>query len=251
MKNLEQISPSRLTNLQVVQFMRDSRTDIMNTNVSQLQSDAPLKRYLEKFDLVDKFDKGIVNIAGNPLSEEMNNKDALRDTSFRNFGRHLRYFEYSEDENESKAAQILTQLWNVHKDTPTMQPQKQTSATDNFLSDLANEPHASAAATLKLQGDIDRIKSSNDAYRTLWDDKRTQDIQREIVDTKGIKVELMSNYRDLAQYILSMAKANDDNAEWRKLLDALNAARKRYAETMRRQKSAAEASAKKSEDKSE
>lgn len=251
MKKLQSFSITQLAHLDLVQFLRDTQTDISKTALSLLQNDSPLKRYMGGFASVDTFEKGTINAAGNPMQDKLTKADQARDIAFRNVRRRIRYFEYSEDEAEREAALTLLPLWNVHKSTPDMQPQKQTSATDNFLSDLAKPEYAPAVETLKLQPDVERVKTTNNAYRTLWDDQRSKEIQQEVIDTKNIRMQLLGNYRDMADYILSMAKAHADNAEWSKLLDAINVTRTRYAETMTRRKAAAEAAAKKREQKAE
>ena len=235
MKNLIALQVTSLRYLDLVQFLRDSITDIKHTEVSLLSSDLPLAGYLKRLEEdVDSFEEIIRNPQKNPYTDLLQEKDKIRDAALNRFGRKLSFYELSEDAGDKDAYSKMTALWKVHGKNARLNYQAQTSATDNLLNDLQKEPYATAAAKLDMQKEIDGIKASNDDFRLLADDKRAEEAGKEYCDAKEGKNSLTNSYSLMATYIEALAKAYEENAEWDKLLKALNVARKNYGNMLAR-----------------
>lgn len=233
MEKLISLAPSRLRNLELVQYVRDTVADVTNTNASLLTSDVPLETYLNSLTTAaERYEYAVRNPQKNPFTELLLEKDQLRDLALTRFGRKLSYFELSEAASEQNAAATLAILWDVHRDASRLNYQAQTSATDNFLIDLTKEPYATAVAALDISGEIAAVKSSNDVFRAASADKRADLSTQEFVSSKELKTTLTTLATTFTNYVTSMATAYPDNTEWNSLVKVINVVRKRYVDLL-------------------
>ncbi|MBP1617713.1 MAG: hypothetical protein H6Q14_1540 [Bacteroidetes bacterium] len=238
MEKLNSLTASRLQNLEFVQFVRDTVNDVTGTNVSLLTQDVPLGNYLNALTAgVDKLELAVRNPKKNPFTEQLIQKDQARDTAFIRFGRRLSYFELSNSEVEQKAYNTLSILWNLHRNTPRLNYQAQTSATDNLLSDLLKEPYASALGHIDMQTEVNALKATNDEFRILSSDKRAGIAEADFVSAKELRASLSISTNSFNGYVDSMASAYSGNAEWEKIVKAMNVVRNRYADLLARRTS--------------
>ena len=229
MKKLENLSVTALSTIVFVQFLRDTVTDIEGTQVGLLSSDKPLEAYLKKLkEGIDPYEAALRNPQKNPYTDQLLEKDKTRDNALNRFGWKLRYYGLTEDKDEKQAFTTLNLVWKVHRNNASLNQSAQTSATDNLLNDLTKEPYASAVNQLDLQAEIDAVKRTNDDFRSLADDKRAEKAGKEYSDSKLMRHSLSETYNAITGYVLALANAYPDNAEWSKLLAAINVTRKSY-----------------------
>jgi hypothetical protein len=239
METLNSLTASRLQNLEFVQFVRDTVSDVTSTGVSLLTQDAPLRNYLDTLvPDVNKLELAVRNPTKNPFTDQLIEKDKARDTAFARFVRRLAYFELSDNELEQKACNTLSILLDLHRNTPRLNYQAQTSATDNLLSDLLKEPYASALKQIDLQAEINALKTTNEAFRNLSADKRADLAETDFVSTKEMRTSIAAFMASFGNYVEAMAVAHPANVEWEKILKVMNVVRKRYADLLARRTSA-------------
>ncbi|OJU48130.1 MAG: hypothetical protein BGN96_05330 [Bacteroidales bacterium 45-6] len=235
MEKLIPFAMGRLRNVELIQFVRDTVADATGSQVSLLVSDAPLAGYLSTLtSAASQYEFAVRNPQKNPFTELLIGKDQTRDLAFSRFGRKLAYFELSAVESEQKAAATLGILWNLHRNNSRLNYQAQTSATDNFLIDLAKEPYASALTALDLSGEVEAVRTTNDEFRAASSDKRAGLAESDFMSAKQLRTSLTTSASAFAGYVDSMALAYTGNAEWEKLVKVMNVVRQRYAEILAR-----------------
>lgn len=223
--------------MEFIPMLRESVNDIEKTNASILTTDVPLQRYGSALrDGIGPFEEATRNPLADPYTLLLLQKDGNRDTAFIRFGRKLRFYELSPNEDELTAYNQLIALWQRHKDTPGLNRPQQTGATDNFLNDLTKEPYADALTVLAMEPERDAVKATNDDYRTASEDKRAGQAAQEAANAAQMRTELGKAYTALVNYIWTMANALPDNAEWSTLLNVINVVRKRYADLLARRR---------------
>ncbi len=233
MKALQTLSQTKLQQMELVGLSRETVTDIEKSGVELLTTDVPLQRYVKDVkDNVDPFEVATRNPDKDPYTEILQQKDRLRDRAFSRFGRKLHYYEFDEDPAKRAAYNNLFPLWRLHRDIPHLNPKNQTNATDNFLNDSAKEPYASAIVTLTMTPELDGISNTNNGYRASEEDSRALKAVEETSEGKELRRKLQNANKTLFNYIYTLANAYSDNAEWDKLLTAVNVVRKRYHELL-------------------
>jgi hypothetical protein len=239
-KKLESLRVTALLNVEFIELIRDTVTDTTHTQMPLLTLDPPLARYLKSLgEGVDLLEMATRNPKKNPYTELLQQKDKVRDTALSRFGRKLFFYELSDDKDEQKAFNVLNALWKIHRNNASLNYQAQTAATNKFLNDLHNETYAGALSTLGMQPERDVIQITNDHFRILAEDKRSEQAEKDYADAKQVRATVYNTYILLADYTTAMANAYPENKEWDKLLTLLNLLRKRYGEILSRRNAAA------------
>lgn len=82
---------------------------------------------------------------------------------------------------------------------------------------------------------VDRIVQTNADFKTLFA-KRTQETSaKKVFDVKAMRADIKTTYTDMADYVLSMAKAKNTD-EFNQVLNVLNTVRKYYSDLLAKRK---------------
>lgn len=235
MKNLVGLNLARLQNLEVGQHVKGVLKGIADLE-SGLITDANFLNYYARLGEASvQFDKAMLKITKSDETLKITNADALRDKAITAFQRQLSVYELSEDETEIEAFNSLNTVMKTYKNLQRWNLEEETNGIDNLLDELASAKYAAHIATLNLQNFQDRIKSSNEKFKSFFNSRTNEQVNTEYYDTKALREELTDQYNLLAEYTLTLSKAVNTEA-FNKPLDVFNTVRKYYADLLAKRK---------------
>lgn len=233
MEKMTTLKLSGLKHLEFAQLLRDTITEIDLSHVSLLASDEPLLSYMKMLSSgIYSFETAVRSLEKSPFSELLFQKNQIRDAALSRFGRKLSFYELSIKSNEQRAYNTLIGLWKLHRNNKLLNLDGQTLAIDELLIGLKKEPYASATSVLCLMDEIETIKTTNDNFRKMAEDKRAQKADQEYNDVKNRRNQLMDAYTTLANYVETLAFAYPDNKEWNTILHSVDCIRQNYQNSL-------------------
>lgn len=229
-QELEPLKVSALTNVESAQLVKHLLGDV--ATVRTTLSDAPLLIYLDGLNSgLAKMEPALIQVKKDEVTEKIKVADINRKDAFKALGKAIELGSLSDKSNELDAYHSLSIIYDVHKNARNRNYEGETLIVDALLNDLSAANLAEKVTLLGLQRYIDRLRSTNEIVKSISTDRSTARAQKEIYDTKNLRIDLYAIYDDFIHYVLAMAKAHN-NAEFNGMLAIVNATRKLYADML-------------------
>jgi hypothetical protein len=179
------------------------------------------------------YDAGLNQIKAKAESELLLEQDSIRDKKVTTLRRALNVFEHSDLEPEQMAYKLLKIALNAYKDIEKANFEAESLGIDNLVVELRNAKHAPAVETLGLTKHINTLESANTTFKNTFNTRSTTTINTTVYDTKLLRKNILNTYKDLAEYVLVMAKRKD-TPFYNDTLTAINNGRKYFADILAR-----------------
>jgi hypothetical protein len=179
------------------------------------------------------YDAGLNQIKAKAESELLLEQDSIRDKKVTTLRRALNVFEHSDLEPEQMAYKLLKIALNAYKDIEKANFEAESLGIDNLVVELRNAKHAPAVETLGLTKHINTLESANTTFKNTFNTRSTTTINTTVYDTKLLRKNILDTYKDLAEYVLVMAKRKD-TPFYNDTLTAINNGRKYFADILAR-----------------
>lgn len=231
--NLEPVRTTNLTNMEAGQLIRRTLDDFATID-QQLMVDAPLNAYVQEIGRQKGlYEKALAQVRKSEETEKIGLADKNRDQAIQAFSKSLKLYGVSDDLAEVEASRGLSIVFNSFKGLADLNYEAETMAIDKLVSELESPEHAAKVGLLNLGRYIGRLKTTNEAFKTLFANRLVAEASTESYDMKVIRAELMKKYADMANYVLAMAKALNSPL-FLTALNLLNASRKYYSDMLAR-----------------
>ncbi|MBL7966698.1 MAG: hypothetical protein JNK09_06825 [Prolixibacteraceae bacterium] len=231
--NLEPVRTTNLTNMEAGQLIRRTLDDFATID-QQLMVDAPLNAYVQEIGRQKGFyEKALAQVRKSEETEKIGLADKNRDQAIQAFTKSLKLYGVSDDVAEVEASRGLSIVLSNFKGLADLNYEAETMAIDKLVSELESPAHAAKVGLLNLGRYISRLKTTNEAFKTLFANRLVAEASTESYDMKVIRAELMKKYADMANYVLAMAKALNSPL-FLTALNLLNASRKYYSDMLAR-----------------
>jgi hypothetical protein len=228
---LEPLTISALTNMEAGQLMIRHQSDLSTIDASLL-TDVPYNSYLLKIgNQVVLYINALAQVQKNEETEKIGLADDARDKAVTAFNLALKLHAAADDPAEAEASRSLRILFDTYKNLAKLNYEAETLAIDKLTGELNSEAYSEKINNLHMSKYVTRLSETNDAFRTLFGGRMVTTAMTESYDMKAIRKELQETYNDFAAYVLSMAKATE-NQLFTTALNLLNAARKYYTDQM-------------------
>lgn len=233
MLKLEPVRTSDLTNMEAGQLIRRTLDDFATID-QPLMTDAPLNAYVQEL-IQHKglYEKALAQIRKSEETEKIGLADKNRDKAVDAFGKALKLYAVSDDEAEVEASRGLSIVFANFKGLADLNYEAETMAIDKLVSELESPAHAGKVGLLNIGRYVTRLKTTNEAFKTLFANRLVSDASAETYDMKVIRAELLKKYADMANYVLAMAKALNTPL-FLTTLNLMNASRKYYSDMLAR-----------------
>ncbi len=175
------------------------------------------------------FNQAILQIRAKAESVELLGLDLHRDRKVITLRRVHSTFEYTDVEEEKKAYLEIKTVLKTYKNIEAANYEAESLAIDNLIADLRNDQYKPFTIALGLGIHVDRLEASNKNFKVKFDARSTETISTEVFDTKVLRTTIFETYKELAEYILVMAKRKPQVPEYKKILDILNNGREYFA----------------------
>ena len=238
MKELAPVNMTRLVHLEFGQFVKSSVKNLKLLGNGTLITDVTAVKYLNETDAKSiDFDKVLVRIMKNAETANIVLGDIRRDHAVTTAQRQLSVFEFTDDADEHTAFLNLTIVFNAYKGIQSWNFEMESNGIANLVAELLSEKYLSFTTLLGMVKYAQRMQTENDAFKTVFNSRTQEVIGEEVFDAKVLRKELKETYDRLANYVVTMAEARD-NEEFNESLKALNTVRKYYADLLAKRKPA-------------
>lgn len=233
MPKLEPIRTSNLTNMEAGQFIRRILDDLATIDQALL-IDVPYNDYLSEISPKSVlYQKALGQVRKSEETEKISLADKNRDKAVDAFGKALKLYAVSDDPEETEASRGLSIVFNHFKDLAKLNYEAETMAIDKLTSELESPAHTAKISLLNMGRYVTRLKTTNEAFKTLFSNRMVTEASTESYDMKTIRADLLQKYADFANYVLAMAKALNSPL-FLTALNLMNAARKYYSDMLAR-----------------
>ncbi len=230
---LQPLKSSRLTNMEFGQLMNRHLNDLSTIDPSLL-TDPPYNSYVqqitEKFTL---YEKGLAQVHKSEETEKISLADTARDIAIDAFSKSLKLNFVSENPAEIEASRSLSILLGTFKNLPKINYEAESLSIDKLIHDLERENYSGKVNLLNIGKYVNRIKVTNQEFKTLFSNRMVTEAMSEVYDLKYIRAEILGIYNDFTAYILAMSKAHH-TLLFASTLSLINTARKYYSDLLAR-----------------
>ncbi len=235
MKTLHPLSVTRLT---VLEFGQHIKSVLENINAlgANFITDAAVINYVQSLSgKMSNYDAAVLKVAKSDETLKLAEADKLRDNAITSLTRLVSVYELSPNDNEVDAYKSLQTLLNTYKGLQRWNFEEETNGIDNLLADFANPKYTPHITLLNVTPWITQLTAANTNFRTLFTVRTQETSAKQSFDVGAMRKEIKIVYDDAANYILSMAKAQNTD-QYNKTLDVINAIRKYYYDLLAKRK---------------
>lgn len=231
--SLEPLRTTGLTNLEAGELIKTHISDI-DTIDRELLTDAPFNGYVQDLkDLLVPYNLGLGQVQKSGATEPIRGADDDRDKAIGAFGLLFRLFALSDDPAEVEASRLLSIRFGSFKELRSLNYVAESNAIDNLVADLEGEVYAGLVTQLNAGRYVERLKTTNENFKTLFSSRMAGEVSSEDFDMKAIRNEVFTKYGEFCNYVVAMANALKTPL-FVTALDQMNAARKYYSDLLAR-----------------
>lgn len=233
MLKLEPVRTSDLTNMEAGQLNRRTLDDLATINQT-LMTDVPFNAYVQEITRQKGlYENALAQIRKSEETEKISLADKNRDKAVDAFSKALKLYGVSDDAAELEASRGLSIVFNSFKGLADLNYEAETMAIDKLVSELESPAHAAKIGVLNMGRYVTRLKTNNEAFKSLFGNRLVTEASTETYDMKIVRADLMKKYADFANYVLAMAKALETPL-FVQSLNLMNTARKYYSDLLAR-----------------
>ena len=237
MKQIVILEIGRLTNLEFGQHLKSIRKNIIQLGIGTVIVDIPLQNYLNIMgEQMKDYDRAMVYIAKSDETAKIEAADAVRDDSITAIVRHLSVFETSKDVAEKLAYASLDTLFNAYKGIQRWNFEEETNGIHNLVEDLNGIKYLPHVTLLGMGHFVTRLTDDNTAFSTLFGGRTQEVAGKEVFNAKEMRNAMKEKYKDMYEYVLSLAKVYETDVQYEKSLNVINAVRHYYATLLAKRK---------------
>ena len=200
------ITISQLSYLDSGQFIVRYLTDITNSGID-VSTDSDFKAiHNSLLQQSPIYNDALMQIRAQAETLELIALDQARDKKITTLRRALSVFEHSDDATEKAAYTLIKIVLNTYKGIELANYEAESLGVDNLIAELRNAAHLPAVQTLKLEANITNLETANATFKNKFDIRSTDTINTTVYDTKALRKTILATYKELAEYVLVMAK---------------------------------------------
>jgi hypothetical protein len=226
---LNPINVMRMPYLDSGSFIDRFLTDFSDQNIDATFD--PIYKDLHQaiVDQSPKFKLAIMQVRANAESVELIALDIHRDRKITTLRRAHSVFQYTDDAAEKTAYGVVKTVIDTYKGIETVNYEAETLAIDNLIAELRNAQYLPSVQKLGLEVHINNLELSNNNFKMKFNSRSTDTISTEVFDAKKLRKEILQSYRELAEYVVVLAKRKPNEVTYKKILDVLNNGRSYFA----------------------
>ena len=223
----------RLQYAETGQFVNRFITDFINSGLNAALDPVFKVHFDNLSNQMPTFTLALDQLQAREETLEILNLDLHRDRKITTFRRAHSVSEFTDDLAEKVAYNSIKIVLNKYKNLEKDKYEVERLRTDRLLIELRNADHLPHLQLLQLENHANKLEASNNAFKTKFDQRSTEIITTLVYDTKALRTELIKTYRDLAEYVLVMAKSHN-TPYYISLLDVANNGRQYFANSLAR-----------------
>jgi len=229
---LEPLHFTRLTNLESGQHVKNVYNNLTTTATI---TDPHLQYYVSAVgDSSNLYDESLLQLAKSDETEKIVKADLQRDRAISTLVRAVNVFEFSDDENEKLAYKSMKNLLGNYANLQSWNFLEETNGIDNLIADFAKPKYVAHVQLLKLGTYINKVQSANAVFRSFFQGRTIEEVEKPVQDTKKLRRSMQNIYDDMTDYVFAMTKVPNPKPEFLKALKILNIERKYSSDLLAR-----------------
>ena len=197
---------SRIPYLESGQFIVRYLTDFTNSGIDP-NTDPDFKA-LHSSLLAQSpiYNQALMQVRAQAETEELIGLDQARDKKVTTLRRAVSVFEHTDDASEKASYMLIKIVLNTYKNIEIANYEAESLGVDNLIAELRNGTHLSAVQKLGLEGHINNLETANTNFKNKFDSRSTETISTVVYDAKALRKAILDTYKELAEYVLVIAK---------------------------------------------
>ena len=230
---LYKFSPTQLPYLDSGQFIVRYLTDFTNSGIDP--SIDPDFKALHNSLLAQSpiYNQALMQVRAQAETVELIGLDEARDKKVTTLRRAVSVFEHTDDASEKTAYGLIKIVLNTYKDIEKMNYEAESLGVDNLIAELRNGAHLPAVQKLALEGHINNLETANTNFKTKFNTRSTDTIATVVYDAKALRKAILETYKELAEYVLVIAKRRNTQY-YIDILTVINNGREYFANILAR-----------------
>lgn len=222
---------TRLQHVEFGQFITRLSNDI-NSLKLDLTADPEFEGQLDTLMVRNKlYSKALQQIIAQQETDELMELDRKRDFRISALRTMVAVYAHSDDAKELDAYKGAMLIMNKYQEIDSENYEAETKSIQLLLAEWKKETHKTTIEILHLQTLLSNLEKAAVEFDTKFDSRSAIVGGKELYDTKGIRKNMETIYRDLANDVLAMAKRKKTDF-YTKLLDMVNNGRHYYADIL-------------------
>ena len=152
------------------------------------------------------FNAALMQVRAKAETEELLVLDDARDKKISTLRTAHSVYKYSDNASEQAAYNLIKTVLTTYKGIEKANYEAESLGTDNLIAEPRNSTHLVALQTLGLEVHVTNLETANAAFKSKFDTRSTETITTVVNDTKVLRKTILDTYKELAEYVLVMAK---------------------------------------------
>lgn len=226
------IALSQLHYVETGQFIVRFLTDLKNASIITT-TDAEFDALCQAISTQSPaYNDALVQIKAKAESAMLIDQDDSRDKKITTIRRVVSVFEYSDIEAEQIAYKNLKIVLNNFDGLEKLNFEAETLGIVNLLKELRSTTNAPFVQSLGLDKHITNLETANNNFTTTFNKRSTDIVSTVVYNTKALRTKLLEAYKNLAEYVLVMAKTKKNTDYYTNILAVLNNGRQYFADIL-------------------
>ena len=203
---LHPLNISRIPYLESGQFIVRYLTDFTNSGIDP--NIDPDFKALHNSLLAQSpiYNQALMQVRAQAETVELIGLDEARDKKVTTLRRAVSVFEHTDDAIQKAAYGVVKIVLKTYKNIEIANYEAESLGVDNLIAELRNGAHLPAVQKLGLEVHINNLETANTNFKNKFDTRSTDTISTVVYDAKALRKAILETYKELAEYVLVIAK---------------------------------------------
>lgn len=231
MKKLSPVDLQRLHHAEfgqfIVRFFEDFNSSSLDAN-----TDTDFKKM---FDVIQAqipiYNSSLDQIRGSEETAKIAAADAIRDADLQALRDAVKPYRNAKTQTEKDAYVTIKLLLNQYKNVQHASYEEETNRLTTLVGKLLSSEYSSAVSSLGIVKFTNHLSDSNATFNTIFSSRFSGNFQKQNFDVKALRKVLTHDYKQMANYIVTLANVKEDPF-YTDLLAILNNGRNYFSKTV-------------------
>ncbi|SDR14731.1 hypothetical protein SAMN05421664_3789 [Chryseobacterium soldanellicola] len=210
MKKLITLDLSRLHHAEfgqfIVRFFEDFGSSTLNAN-----TDSDFKRMSDAIQAqIPMFNSALDQVRASEESLKIADADAIRDADLQALRDAIKPYRNAKTQIERDAYTAIKLLLNEYKNVQYASFEEETNKLNMLVDQLLSSEYSFHVSVLSIVKFANHLSDSNTAFNTAFAKRSYETSQKQTYDVKALRRNLSHDYKQMANYIASLANVKSD-----------------------------------------
>ncbi|MFP3590535.1 DUF6261 family protein [Chryseobacterium sp. SIMBA_038] len=231
MKKLSPVDLQRLHHAEfgqfIVRFLEDFNSSSLDAN-----TDTDFKKMFDAIQTqIPIYNSSLDQIRGSEETTKIAAADAVRDADLQALRDAVRPYRNAKTQTEKDAYVTIKLLLNQYKNVQHASYEEETNRLTTLVGKLLSSEYSSAVSSLGIVKFTNHLSDSNATFNTIFSSRFSGNFQKQNFDVKALRKVLTHDYKQMANYIVTLANVKEDPF-YTDLLAILNNGRNYFSKTV-------------------